>query len=73
MFLDCIRIFRNAKVNCWICIVYPMKKRPLTPATKLEIKGIEGYLVRTVTKFGNSAKIDCPKEYLGRTVYIVVI
>ncbi|MCL5439621.1 MAG: DUF2080 family transposase-associated protein [Candidatus Thermoplasmatota archaeon] len=50
-----------------------MKKRPLTPATKLEIKGIEGYLVRTVTKFGNSAKIDCPKEYLGRTVYIVVI
>ena len=22
--------------------------------------------------FGNSAKIDCPKVYLGRTVYIVV-
>ncbi|MEM0135686.1 MAG: DUF2080 family transposase-associated protein [Thermoplasmatales archaeon] len=49
-----------------------MKKRPVTPANTLEIKGIEGYFVRTVTKFGNSAKIDCPEEYLGRTVYIVV-
>lgn len=50
-----------------------MKKRPLTPGTTLEISGIEGYFARTVTKFGNSAKIDCPKEYLGRTVYIVVV
>lgn len=38
----------------------------------LEITEIEGYFVRTVTKFGNSAKIDCPKEYLGKTVYVVV-
>ncbi len=50
-----------------------MKKRPMTLATALEIKGIEGYFVRTVTKFGNSAKIDCPKEYIGRTVYIEVV
>ncbi|MEM4089971.1 MAG: DUF2080 family transposase-associated protein [Thermoplasmatales archaeon] len=66
-------LFSNAKVNYWICDKYPIKKRPLTPANTLEIKGLEGYFVRTVTKFGNSAKIDCPKEYLGRTVYIVVI
>ena len=44
-----------------------------TPATHLEVDGIQAYLVRTVTKFGNSAKIDCPKEYLGRTVYVVVV
>ncbi len=50
-----------------------MKKRPITYATKLEVENIEGYFVRTVTKFGNSAKIDCPKEYLGRAVYIIVV
>ena len=49
-----------------------MKKRPLTPATRLEIEGMEGYFIRTVTRFGNSAKIDCPKEYLGKTVYVIV-
>ncbi len=49
-----------------------MKKRPLTIATRLDVENIDGYFVRTVTKFGNSAKIDCPKEYLGRTVYIIV-
>ncbi|MBS3068907.1 DUF2080 family transposase-associated protein, partial [Candidatus Micrarchaeota archaeon] len=24
------------------------------------------------TPFGNSAKVDCPKEYLGRDVYLVI-
>ncbi|MCL4420790.1 MAG: DUF2080 family transposase-associated protein [Candidatus Thermoplasmatota archaeon] len=50
-----------------------MKKKPLIAENHLEISNIGGYFVRTVTKFGNSAKIDCPKEYLGRTVYIVVV
>lgn len=27
---------------------------------------------KTVTKFGNGAKIDCPKEYLGKRVYVIV-
>ena len=61
------------KVYYRICVVYPMKKKPLIAENHLEISNIEGYFVRTVTKFGNSAKIDCPKEYLGRTVYIVVV
>ena len=49
-----------------------MKKKPLIAENHLEITGIQGYFIRTVTKFGNSAKIDCPKEYLGKTVYVVV-
>ncbi len=60
------------KIYYRICNVYPMKKKPLTAENHLEITGIEGYFVRTVTKFGNSAKIDCPKEYLGKTVYVAV-
>lgn len=32
-----------------------------------------GFFQKTVTPFGNGAKIDCPKEFLGRTVYVVVV
>ena len=52
---------------------YPMKKVEIQPQNHLEIEGIEGFIVRKVTKFGNSAKVDCPKEYLGRTVYLVIV
>lgn len=31
-----------------------------------------GFIERKVTAFGNGAKVDCPKEYLGRRVYLVV-
>ena len=27
---------------------------------------------KTVTKFGNGAKIDCPSEFLGKKVYVLV-
>ncbi|MEW5897348.1 MAG: DUF2080 family transposase-associated protein [Nanoarchaeota archaeon] len=27
---------------------------------------------KTVTKFGTGAKVDCPKEYLGRKAYLVI-
>ncbi len=50
-----------------------MKKVTIEAQTHLEIDGIEGFLIRKVTKFGNSAKGDCPKEYLGRTVYLVIV
>ena len=32
-----------------------------------------GFYQKTVTPFGTGAKIDCPKEFLGRKVYIVVV
>ena len=50
-----------------------MIRKPITAASRIEVKGIEGYFIRTVTRFGNSAKIDRSKEYLGRTVYIIVV
>jgi putative transposon-encoded protein len=31
------------------------------------------FFQKTVTKFGTGAKIDCPKEYLGKKVYVVVV
>jgi putative transposon-encoded protein len=50
-----------------------MKKVELNAATRIEIENIQGFLIRKVTKFGNSAKVDCPKEYLDRTVYLVIL
>lgn len=50
-----------------------MRAEGLTPKRRLEIDGVEGFMVRQVTRFGNGAKIDCPKQYLGRTVYVVVV
>jgi len=33
---------------------------------------IEGFLERTVTPIGNSGKVDCPKKFIGRRVYILI-
>jgi len=33
---------------------------------------VVGFFEKHVTKFGNGAKIDCPKEYLGKPVYVLV-
>lgn len=50
-----------------------MKKVIIQTQTHLEIEGIQGFFTRKVTKFGNSAKVDCPKEYIDRTVYLVIV
>lgn len=50
-----------------------MRRVPFTTATELIVKHIEGFYIRKVTRFGTSAKVDCPKEHLGKTVYLVVV
>lgn len=50
-----------------------MKKVPVSVQTRFEIDGIHAVIVRKVTKFGNSAKVACPKEYLDREVYLVIV
>ncbi len=49
-----------------------MRTITLITETELKLSNIEGFLKRKVTRFGNSAKVSCPKEYLGKTVYLVV-
>ena len=39
---------------------------------KLTNNQIEGFLERTVTPIGTSAKADIPKKYLNRRVYIII-
>lgn len=50
-----------------------MKHVEVETATKLTVENIAGFMKRKVTKFGTGAKVDCPKEYLGKTVYLVVV
>ena len=50
-----------------------MKQVKIKTASKLELKNIKGFFNRKVTKFGNGAKVNCPKEYLGQPVYLVIV
>jgi len=33
---------------------------------------IESIYEKTITKFGSGAKIDAPKEHLGKKVYVLI-
>jgi len=40
---------------------------------KLELKDdIETIFEKQVTEFGNGAKIDCQKKYLGKKAYVII-
>lgn len=48
------------------------RKLVLTRERLVLTEEIEGFIRKEATPFGNGAKVDCPKEFLGRTVYLVV-
>lgn len=49
-----------------------MKRVKIETKTKLIVESIEGFYKRKVTPFGNSAKVDCPREHLGKEVYLII-
>ena len=55
-----------------ICGIY-MTNDEITATTELRLTGISGFFKRKVTPFGNGAKVDCQKRYIGKTVYLVVL
>ena len=34
---------------------------------------VEVFYERKITKFGNSAKLDVPKKYIGKRAYVIVL
>jgi len=48
------------------------RKVDFEPATRIEVDGVIGFMRRKVTAYGTGAKVTCPKEYLGKTVYLVI-
>lgn len=55
-----------------IYMIY-MSKVIVQLKTKLELEGILGFIEKKVTRFGTGAKVDCPKEYLGKRVFLVIL
>ena len=49
-----------------------MKKVNNESKSKLILDNIRGFIVREVVPVGNSAKVSCPKEHLGKKVYLVI-
>ncbi len=41
-------------------------------ANEIRVKNIRSYFERNVTKFGTGAKVDAPKEFLGKRVVVLV-
>jgi putative transposon-encoded protein len=50
-----------------------MKRVKITKRSILTLRGIKGFLERVVKPFGTSARIDFPKEFIGKKVYVVVV
>ncbi len=49
-----------------------MKRVNIINKTTLTLKGIKCYLEREVKPFGTSGRIDFPKEFIGKKVYVIV-
>jgi len=49
-----------------------MKRVNIVTKTTLTLKGIKCFLQREVKPFGTSGRIDFPKEFIGKKVYVIV-
>jgi putative transposon-encoded protein len=49
-----------------------MRRIEVDKSKLLLTEGVIGFFQKNVTKFGTGAKIDCPKEYLNKSVYVVL-
>jgi len=38
----------------------------------LKEKDILGFIEKIVTPFGTSAKVDCPRKFVGRRAYLII-
>jgi len=50
-----------------------MKIVKFNEQTELKIKNIRGYMKRKVVVSGTSAKVTCPKEYLGNEAILIIL
>ena len=49
-----------------------MKRVKIINKSSLTLKGIRCFLEREVKPFGTSGRIDFPKEFIGKKVYVIV-
>ncbi len=49
-----------------------MRKVDINRKTEVKVWDVVGFMIKKVTPFGTGAKVDCPKEYIGKEVYLIV-
>lgn len=49
-----------------------MKRIKAQVSNEITVKNIHAYFEKVVTKFGNGAKVDAPKEHIGKKVIVLV-
>ena len=49
-----------------------MKKINIKIKNEIKVKNIIGFFKKVVNSYGTGAKIDCPKHYLGKEVYVII-
>ena len=49
-----------------------VRKVQIKERNQITVKNIQAYMERTVTKFGSGAKVDCPKEFLGKKAFLII-
>ena len=49
-----------------------MKRVEIVKKSTLTLHGIRGFIERVVKPFGTSARIDFPKEFIGKKVYVII-
>jgi putative transposon-encoded protein len=49
-----------------------VNKDKVVEANEITLRNIQAYMERVVTKFGSGAKVDCPKEFLGKKAYLII-
>lgn len=50
-----------------------MKKVKFNEQSEIKVKNIKGYMKRKVVVSGTSAKVTCPKEYLGEDAILIIL
>jgi putative transposon-encoded protein len=50
-----------------------MRKVKITKRDLLLKENVLVVMEKVVTPYGNGAKVDCVKEYIGRRAYIIVV
>jgi putative transposon-encoded protein len=50
-----------------------MRKIKITKKTLLLKDDVITVIEKVVTPYGNGAKVDCMKEYIGKRAYIVIV
>lgn len=50
-----------------------MRRVKFDEQTELKVKNIKGFMKRKVVISGTSAKVTCPKEFLGSNALLIIL